>query len=96
LPAEFCESLRDLSVSHYGAITLPLPEVCVGAWRDLTVLAVVLVPEAAVYKDDLAASRKDDVWSSGKVSTMESVPVTPAMKPASDRHLGLGICATDT
>ena len=41
--------------------------------------SLVLVPEAAVDLDGLAPARKDDVWRTGEVATVEAEAVAHRM-----------------
>jgi hypothetical protein len=47
----------------------------------------MLVPETTVNENDLAQSRENHVWHSGKVTRMEAVAEAHAMHQAANNHL---------
>lgn len=51
----------------------------------------MLVPKAAMDKDDLFFARKDDIGAAGKVSPVESVSKTHLRDQFTDNNLGLGM-----
>jgi hypothetical protein len=55
----------------------------------------VLVPEAAVDEDDLARRRKDDVGTTGKVSSMQTEAIAQSMSQGTHDQFGLGIPASN-
>jgi hypothetical protein len=53
------------------------------------------VPKTAVYKNNFSPRRKDNVGSSGQVSTMQSKPVSKGIEKPADCNLRRGIFSAD-
>lgn len=62
------------------------PEFAVGG-RELASLAGVAVPEAPVDEHDGVVLRQDYVWSSGKISPVESKPKTETVQQRPNQDL---------
>ena len=62
-------------VPLHVAVSLGFPEACICLWPDLTIPAIVHVPEAAVDKNNLAATAENHVRCAWQPLVVESVPI---------------------
>mgnify|MGYP005844136287 CR=1 FL=1 len=58
-------------------------------------MAVVAVPEAAVYQDQGAVLREGNVRLPGKFVVVDSEPEALSMKGGTNQHFGFGVFALD-
>jgi hypothetical protein len=61
----------------------------------LSDLATVGVPKTAVDLDGDLTAGQDNVWRPREIFSMESEPVTEAMKETAHDHLGRGVLCAD-
>ena len=72
----------------------PAPEVLTGR-RPAEQIAVMTVPETAVYKNDSAVSGEHEVRAAGEVAAVQTVTEAQRMKSAPQHEFGFRVAAAD-
>lgn len=96
-PSQFFQCLQMLRISAAIAQELGEPIFSVGfrATNNFTSLKGMLMPETAMHKYNLLLCRKNDVWSTGQIISMQPIPVAVAMKHLTHKKLRLHTNASD-
>lgn len=80
MPAETFQSRFGLFVAFYISFKFFLPVCRIGSRSRSSLTVRVAVPKTAIYKNSRMKFGQDDVWTAGKVFSMESETVTHSMK----------------
>jgi hypothetical protein len=82
-------------ISRHVAGTLAAPEVSARCRLHRAPPAIVTVPEAAVDKNRRSILAQHDVWFSGEILSVQSVPKAARVKEGPDAHFRFCIAAFD-
>lgn len=82
-------------VAHYVPADFLAPE-RLACLRRFEKVAIVTVPEAAIYKYGDTIPRKDNIRLTRQVLAMKAETIPPRVEATPDNHLRLGILAADT
>jgi hypothetical protein len=93
-PPQSLQFAADADVTLPVALDLRLPEVLPGRWH-LEEVAVVLVPEAPLDKDDGLSSGKNKVRLSGQPFVVDAIPQAEREQGFPDGDLRLRVLAFD-
>jgi hypothetical protein len=90
-PAGFSQFFEIAIVSFDVSPAFVLPEFCVRGRPDLSITAVMYMPETAVNKDYLFVSYKYNIRVAGEITAMKSVTITHSMNKGTNDYLRQGI-----
>lgn len=82
-------------VTRLVSADLRAPEIYPGL-GPLKEVTAVTMPKTSINKDHGVVARKCNVWLTGKVLSVEAIPISPGMQLLPNNKLRLGIFATDS
>ena len=92
-PSEIPERRNVSNVSRHIPLPLCAPKIGIRSWNDLAIAALMHVPKAAVDENDLAASRKNQIGSTGQILVVQNISVTETMSCPANHHFRFRVLA---
>lgn len=94
-PTQFTQRIFTAKIAFYISLDLFLPELLPGS-GPAKQMAIVAVPEAAVYQHNDVPAREHQIGSARKLPIMQSVSVTQSVQRTANQKFGLGIFAANS